>query len=105
MEGGESFDVGIQSSDSLLGVHDPGRVTDDSHVTEEDSHVTKQEDSYVTEDISHMTEEDSYTTTSTAEQIMELLDQLESTTNLHETAGSGGVVVQCKHCTGELQAV
>lgn len=101
--------MGIQSSKSLLGVHDPDHVKDDSHVTEEGgySHMTRQEDSCVTtEEDSHMTEEGSHMTTSTAEQIIELLDQLGSTTNLHETgSGSNDVIVHCRHCAGELQAV
>ena len=64
-------------------------------------------------------EDESVMETATAEQIMELLDQLEMTSSHQSEAGRGGgrregkeeveeeeeVIVQCRHCTGELQAV
>ena len=45
-------------------------------------------------------------TTATAEQIMELLDQLEVGSNSHyHKAGVREVMVTCRHCTGELVTV
>lgn len=57
------------------------------------------------EDLSHVTEEESHVTTATAEQIMELLDQMEMTFESGSGSGSEGVIVQCRHCTGELLVV
>lgn len=54
-----------------------------------------------------MTENDSMVTSATAEQIMELLDQLERSGRggVSECGEEGSVMVHCKTCTGELHSV
>ena len=91
--------VDVVDSASLLDVENA------SHMTEDTSHMTE-DTSNMTGDSSHVTDGDSPVTTATAEQIMELLDQLESNSHLTGVEENGGeVMVQCRHCTGPLLTV
>lgn len=74
-------------------------VREDAEVFNPESRITTSP-SPVIADSSHMTEDESHVTTATAEQIMELLDQLEESASV-----AGDVVMECRHCTGELMVV
>lgn len=82
---------------------------DEGHESHESHPVDSEIDSgsfLDVENSSYVTEEGSHVTTATAEQIMELLDQLDLTSSLVERGRSSGeVVVQCRQCTGELVVV